>query len=62
MKALIEYMAVAGLTQVELASRIGVDQGQLNHWLKGRRAPTVSNLKLISQKTGISLEKLARDL
>jgi transcriptional regulator with XRE-family HTH domain len=62
MQALIEYMKVAGLSQVQLAKRIGVNQGQLNHWLQKRRAPTVANLKLIAQKTGISLEKLARDL
>lgn len=62
MQALVEYMKVAGLSQVELAKRIGVNQGQLNHWLQKRRAPTVANLKLIAKATGISLEKLARDL
>jgi len=62
MQALVEYMKVAGLSQVELAKRIGVNQGQLNHWLQKRRAPTVANLKLIAKATGISLEKLSRDL
>ncbi len=62
MQALVEYMKVAGLSQVELAKRIGVNQGQLNHGLQKRRAPTVANLKLIAKATGISLEKLARDL
>jgi transcriptional regulator with XRE-family HTH domain len=62
MQALLDYMKVSGLSQVELAKRIGVNQGHLNHWLRGRRAPTVANLKLIASKTGISLERLARDL
>ena len=62
MQALREYMKTTGLSQVALAVRLGVNQGQLNHWLHKRRAPTVANLKLISEKTGISLEKLARDL
>ena len=62
MQALLDYMKVSGLSQMELAKRIGVSQGHLNHWLRKRRAPTVSNLKLIAEKTGISLEKLARDL
>jgi transcriptional regulator with XRE-family HTH domain len=55
-------MKISGLNQTELAKRIGVNQGHLNHWLQGRRAPTVANLKLISERTGISLEILARDL
>lgn len=62
MQSLVDYMKVAGLSQLELAKRIGVNQGHLNHWLHKRRAPTVANLKLISAKTGISLEKLAKDL
>jgi transcriptional regulator with XRE-family HTH domain len=62
MQALLDYMKVSGLTQVELAKRLCVHQGQLNHWIRKRRAPTVANLKLIAAKTGISLEKLARDL
>ncbi len=62
MQALLDYMKLSGLTQVELAKRIGVNQGHLNHWIKGRRAPTVANLKRISDKTGISLEKLAKEL
>lgn len=62
MEALREYMKVTGLSQLDLAKRIGVNQGQLNHWLQKRRAPTVANLKLIAAKTGISLERLARDL
>jgi transcriptional regulator with XRE-family HTH domain len=62
MQALLDYMKISGLSQIELAKRIGVNQGHLNHWLRKRRAPTVANLKLISEKTGISLDKLARDL
>ena len=62
MQALRDYMKLSDLNQVELAKRLGVNQGQLNHWLHKRRAPTVANLKLIAEKTGISLEKLARDL
>lgn len=62
MQALREYMKLSELSQTELAKRLGVHQGQLNHWLHRRRAPTVANLKLIAEKTGISLDKLARDL
>lgn len=62
MQALIDYMKVSGLSQVDLAKRIGCNQGQLNHWLRKTRAPNARNLKTISEKTGISLEKLVDDL
>lgn len=62
MKALKDYMTLAGITQVELAKRLGVDPGQLNHWLSKRRNPSVKNLKDIASKTGISMDKLAKDL
>ena len=62
MQALTEYMRIAGMSQSTLAKRLGINQGQLNHWLKKRRSPSAENLKLISEKTGISLEKLVQDL
>ena len=62
MQALIEYQRIAGLSQTELAKRLGVTPAHLNHWIRGRRAPTVANLKRISEATGISLERLAADL
>ena len=62
MQALTDYMRVAGISQTQLARRLGIHQGQLNHWLKKRRSPSAENLKLIAEKTGISLEKLVQDL
>jgi transcriptional regulator with XRE-family HTH domain len=62
MQALKQYMQNAGMNQTELAKFLGVNQGQLNHWLTRRRQPSVSNLKLIATKTGIKLERLAEDL
>jgi transcriptional regulator with XRE-family HTH domain len=62
MEALKEYMRLLEIDQVELAKRIGVGPDQLNHWIKKRRTPSVENLKNISAKTGIGLERLARDL
>jgi transcriptional regulator with XRE-family HTH domain len=61
MKALTDYMTLLEINQDELARRIKVSPSQLNHWLTRRRTPSVENLKLISQKTGISMDKLAQD-
>ena len=62
MQALTEYMKVTGLDQRGLAHRLGVNETQLSAWLNKRRAPSVTNLKQIAERTGISLEKLAQDL
>lgn len=62
MQVLIAYMNVTGLSQIKLAERLGVDPGQINHWIQGRRSPSAENLKLISERTGITLEKLVEDL
>lgn len=61
-KVVTEYMELTGLSQTTLAKRIGVDQGQLNHWLTLKRCPNIQNLKRIATATGISLEKLAEEL
>jgi transcriptional regulator with XRE-family HTH domain len=62
MQVLNEYMKVTGLSQINLAKRIGVSPGHLNHWINGRRSPSAENLKLIAERTGIALEKLVADL
>jgi transcriptional regulator with XRE-family HTH domain len=62
MEALREYLRLRGISQAVLARELEVNQGQLNHWLNKRRAPTVANLKRIASKTGIKLERLAKDL
>lgn len=61
-KVIVEYMELTGLSQTALAERIGVDQGQFNHWLNLRRCPNIQNLKKMSAATGISLERLAEEL
>jgi len=62
MQVLSDYMDRKGLTQIDMAQQLGISQGQLNNWLTGKRKPSVPSLKLISEKTGLSLKRLARDL
>lgn len=62
MQALISYLRVTGLTQEELAKRAGLKAAHLNHFIKKRRAPTVKSLKKLASATGMTLDKLARDL
>ena len=62
MKVLTQYMALLGLSQVDLAKKLGVAQGQLSHWLAGTRVPSGRSLKMISEKTGLSADKLLEDV
>ena len=58
-----ELMGDQGITQQELADKIGVTRGQINHYLKSRRQPPIQKLKLMAQALGVSLEDLCkRDL
>ena len=62
MKALEDFRRTKKLTQMQLAELIGVPQGQVSNWLSKKRSPRAKSLKLISERTGITLDKLARDL
>ena len=62
MKELYDFMARREMTQVQFAKFLNVHQGQLNHWLHGRRFPNAENLKMISKRTGISLDRLVSEL
>ncbi len=58
MQVLKDYLAVAGVTQAELARRAGLDPAVLHHFMSGKREPRIANLRKLSKATGISVEKL----
>lgn len=45
-------MAELGLTQDQLAERLGVTQGGLGHWLNGRRKPDIDTINRILEEVG----------
>ena len=45
-------MKEAGLTQENLARKIGVKQSEISRWVIGKRVPKLSTLKKISAATG----------
>ena len=47
-----------GLTQAQLAEKIGVQRAQLSIWERGVCAPKMSNLLKLSQVLGCSIEAL----
>ena len=47
-----------GLSQRELASRLGITATRLNYWEKDKREPDVEMIKLISNVLSISADEL----
>ncbi len=46
----------AKLTQKKLAEILGVTQGTVNNWENGRSEPTLSQLRKISELSGIPMD------
>ena len=46
-----------GLTQEQVAQRLGVTQGTIAHWESGARTPTLSNMVKIADVLGVSLDE-----
>lgn len=50
----------AGLSQAQLALRIGVQRSAVSHWEDGTmRSPSVANMRQVAEVTGIHFEWLA---
>jgi len=50
-----------GLTQKQLAFRLGVSQQTYSRWIKGIDRPTISNTKKLAKILGISFKKLIEE-
>ena len=48
----------AGLTQVELAEKVGCKQKDISRWENGNREPVASTLKKLAQALGCSMDDL----
>ncbi|HLV18438.1 MAG TPA: helix-turn-helix transcriptional regulator [Pseudomonas sp.] len=51
----------AGLTQIELAERVGCDQSVISRIESGQRAVTLQRLKHIAKALGVPLAQLLAD-
>ncbi len=51
-----EFLEENNLTQVEFAKRIGVKQGQVSEWLKGKAKPGYDTLRAMSVAFNISAD------
>jgi transcriptional regulator with XRE-family HTH domain len=47
-----------GMTQVELAERVGVDKSAVWHWENGHARPDISRLSTVADALGVTVEEL----
>jgi AbrB family looped-hinge helix DNA binding protein len=55
---MLQLRKMAGLTQEELAEKIGVSRQALSKWEKGESVPDLENAASIAQALGASLDEL----
>lgn len=58
MQAIIDYLEVTGITQSALAKKAGMSATELSLYISGRREPRLSNLRKLSEATGMSVDRL----
>lgn len=58
MNRLRQLREAAGLTQIQLALRVGVTQGTIANWERGARLPQLENLVRISNILGCGIDEL----
>jgi transcriptional regulator with XRE-family HTH domain len=57
-KAIKDLRRSAGLTQLELANRLGVTPGTVYKWERGSNEPTATNLRDLARALGVSMEEI----
>lgn len=55
-RILKDFLTENGLSQTEFAKRIGVKQGQVSEWLKGKAKPGYDTLRQISLAFEVSAD------
>lgn len=56
---LIEAVKKSGLTQLQVAAAAGMSQPQLNHYLRGRREPSMGVIRRLAKALGVGVRWLA---
>lgn len=61
MNAIREAREAAGISQGELAKRIGVTPGAVSQWEQGTTNPSIHRLKAIAQTLGVTVDELLEE-
>ena len=54
-----ELVKAKGMTQAELAGKVGCSQRAVSHWMRGRNVPSLREAYYAACALGITLEDLA---
>lgn len=57
-KSIKELRAAAGLTQLELARKVGVTPSSVYNWERGKTEPTATNLRDLAIALGVTMEEI----
>lgn len=57
-QALARVREVAGLTQGELAKKVGIDQSLISYWESGRRQPSATRFKKLCTALRVDADDL----
>lgn len=55
-----ELREAAGLTQVQVAKKLVVDQGAVSNWERGVNAPSVKYHKKLAKLYGVTVDELLK--
>jgi transcriptional regulator with XRE-family HTH domain len=55
---LAEIRRNAGLTQVDVAERSGIDQGTISRWEQGKRVPDIAQVTRLAEALGCTIADL----
>jgi len=53
-----QLRAEAGLSQEQLAEKLGVDKTAISHWEQGKAAPRMSRIAEVAEALGVSIDAL----
>ncbi len=58
MKTIRDLREAAGLTQLELAVRVGVTPSAVYNWERGRNEPKATQLRALSRALGVPMDDI----
>lgn len=61
LNAIKKARLIAGVTQEQLAARVGVSAGAVSQWETGQSHPNVKRLKVIAGVLGTTVDKLLEE-
>ncbi len=59
MKTIKQLRTEAGLTQLELANRVGVTPSAVYNWERGHNEPSATNLRDLASVLGVSMDSIS---